>query len=157
MILTRLIGNTKKVLASRNWWKDNSPPNLDDEILLTADPRSTYGYFTAAGRSSAGTTVVTSPNADGSMMVTDLIISTDRVNTATVVVQFTDGAETVVLFATDVSDAPANIALSMAGRWQGWRNARIEMVTTGAVTATIALGYTKVPFGLLYSEWDANR
>lgn len=157
MILTKLIGNAKKALASRVWWKDNSPPDLLDEVLLTADPRSTYGYFTSVNRTSAGTSIVTSPASDGSMMITDLIISSDRKNSASVTVQFTDGIETVTIFSSDVTDAPANIALSMAGRWQGWRNARVEVVTVGTVNATVALGYTKVPFGLIYAEWDANR
>lgn len=157
MILTQLVGKAKKTLVSRRWWKDNSPAKLDDELLLVADARATYGYFTSVTRTTAGTSIITSPSSDGSMMITDLIISSDRKNSSSVTVQFTDGTESVTVFSSDVTDAPANIGLSMAGRWQGWRNARVEVVTVGTVNATVAIGYTKVPFGLAFAEWDANR
>ena len=129
-----------------------------DEVVLTvANSNQAHGAFAAANRSSAGTTIITAPNDEGSLILTDLIVGADRVNGATVTVQFTDGTDTVVIYATDVTDAPANIGVSFGGRWQGWKDARVELVTVNAVNATVSLGYIKVPQGLPYAEWDSRR
>lgn len=115
------------------------------------------GRFKSSTRSSAGTTTVTSPDQGGSIILTDLIISTDKVNGATITVQFTDGTNTVSIFDGVATDAPINLALSFGGRWQGWRDARIDMVTAGALNATVAIGYYKYKDSLVYAEWDSLR
>ncbi len=129
----------------------------DEIYLVTAGFLQTHGTFKSASRSTAGTTIITSPNGNGSLILSDLIIGTDKVNGASVTVRLTDGTNTINIFSTVVTDAPANLALSMAGRWQGWRDARIELVTVGTVAATVSVGYVKVPVSSPYSEWDSYR
>lgn len=60
----------------------------------------------------------------------------------------------------DSSNAPVNVAIPFAGNWAGWRNARIELVVSGANgTATLAVGYFKISKSktMNYDEWNALR
>ena len=128
------------------------------EVALVVVPvGGTFGTFKSASRTTAGTTTVTDPAPGGSIIITDLLISTDKTNATSVTVQFTDGTDTVVVFEADSSNAPVNVGTSFSGRWQGWEDARIDMVTVGAVTATVAVGYVKIPVGLPFAEWDGLR
>ena len=142
----------KKALHTDDGWQ-YSP------VLVTTTHAATSGNFKAVSRAAAGTTIVTSPNAGGSIVLTDMIITTDKVNLATATVQFTDGTNTIVIIDATVTDAPCNIATSFVGRWHGWRDARIELVTVGNVKATVACGYFKVDalHTQDYSEWNAER
>ena len=46
---------------------------------------------------------------------------------------FTDGVETINIIVADSTNAPINLAIPFAGRWQGWRDARIDLITVNAV------------------------
>lgn len=117
----------------------------------------THSTYRSVNRSSAGTTSIVTCPVGGSVQVFDLLLSTDKVNTATVTIQFDDGSNQEVLFAINVTDAPANLAIPFSGRWQGWRNADLNLVTTSTVNATIAVSYIKRPESQVYAEWDAQR
>ena len=132
-------------------------PQNGGKALTVITPQAVFGQFIAANRTSAGTTTVLAPAIAGSLVVTDLIISADKVNSGSVILQFTDGTETVVLYKGITTDAPINIALAVAGRFRGWEDARIELVTTGAVDASITLGYLSLTQSLTYSVWNAAR
>lgn len=129
------------------------------EILVTETHAHIFGLFKAVTRSSAGTTIITEPELDSSIVLIDLILTTDRVQTTTVTVRFTDGSNTINILYCECSDAPVNLAIPFGSRWQGWKNARLELVTTGVVTATAACGYMKIKekFSLAYDNWDALR
>jgi len=73
-------------------------------------------------------------------------------------VRFTDGTNTVSLYgpASQV-DFPVQIAHGFVGRCQGWRDARIDVVTVGTADATVTICYTKIPTSLPFKEWDALR
>ena len=135
------------------------PLTCKGKAILVENSARIYGTFKAETRTSAGTTIVAEPSEDGSIILTDIIVTADRVNGASVTVQFTDGTNTIVIFEVDVTDAPVAIGLPLNGRWQGWRNARLELVTVGAVTSTLSVGYYKIPSTrtLDYSTWDALR
>mgnify|MGYP003630646886 CR=1 FL=1 len=125
--------------------------------LSVTSPQAVFGQFTAANRTTAGTTTVLSPPIDGSLVVTDLIISADKVNAGSITLQFTDGTETVVIYKGITTDAPINISLSVTGRFRGWADARIDLVTVGAVDANVTLGYLKLSQSLTYSVWNSAR
>lgn len=144
--------------------KDKKALNTDDgweysPVLVTTTHAAANGSFKAVSRASAGTTIVTQPNAGGSIVLVDLILTTDKVNGATVTIHFTDGTNTIVIIEAVVTDAPCNIATSFMGHWHGWKDARIEIVTVGTVKATVACGYFKVDINHTqeYAEWNAER
>ena len=129
----------------------------DEEVLVTTTGPQRHGVFQSVNRTSAGTTIITSPDAEGAIVVTDLILSAERAANSTVQIQFTDDTETEIIILTESADSTVNLAIPFVGLWQGWRDARLELVTTGAVNVTAALGYMKVPEGLVFSEWNALR
>ena len=128
-----------------------------DKILITHTHAQVDGVFKAATRSSAGTSIITEPDADGCIVLTDIMVTSDRVAASSFTVQFTDGTETIKIISGNANDAPVNLSTSFAGAWKGWRNARLELITVGNVTATVACGYFKLHDSMLYSEWDALR
>ena len=95
----------------------------------------------------------------GAITLTDLIVSTDKANASSVTVRFTDGSNTINVAVFDSVNAPVALAIPFVGHWQGWQGARLEVVTTGNVNATVALGYYKIPKSGAdnYSAWDAKR
>ncbi|MCP4262809.1 MAG: hypothetical protein GY774_35670 [Planctomycetes bacterium] len=153
MIKTRfIVGRSGKELHTYDGY-DGEP------VLVTTTHGARHGSFVAATRTEAGTTTVISAESNDAIVLTDLVLTTDKVNGATATVIITDGANSVNLIAADLTDAPCNIAISFAGHWQSWRAAYVNLVTVGAVTATLALGYFRIPWtsAMAYGEWDAHR
>ncbi len=128
------------------------------ETLITSTFLRTHGVFRTATHAVAGTTIMALPPSNGSIILSELVITSEKKNLGEIKVQFTDDVETEVLLDPIVTDAPANLALSIDGRWQGWRNARLEFITAAAsFTATITAGYAKLSFGDPYAVWDERR
>ena len=128
-------------------------------VLITATFAELEGVFKAITRTSAGTTTLAAPTGNGGIVLTDLILTSDKVNAATVTVQWTDGVHTIAIVVAHVTDAPCNIAIPFSGHWQGWQGARLDVVTVGAVKTTVSCGYFKISenITLPYAEWDAKR
>ena len=148
------------IIAERNGKEFHSYDGYDDApVLVTTTHGAHDGTFTAATRTVAGTTTVIAARGDEGIFLTDLILTTDKVNGATATVTITDGTYNVTLISADVTDAPCNIALSFAGKWATWQACRIDFVTVGTVTATLALGYfrTSREKTLPYAAWNAKR
>ncbi len=147
----------KKALHIEEAYKPTVEVTGEEVTPVIMTGAQAHGTFKSASRSSAGTTILATPKANGALILTDLILGTDKVNASTVAVRVTDGSQTETIFSTNLTDAPANLAIGFAGRWQGWRDARVELVTTGNVSATVSIGYIKVPVGYPYEEWDSLR
>lgn len=153
MLKTSLVSQTDgKELCTHEGYKDR-------RFLIAQSYASVNGSFKSATRAAAGSTTITEPELGGSIVLTDLIVTSDRVNAAIITIRFTDGVDNVNIFVADVTDAPCNVATSFAGQWKGWKNARLELVTVGVVKTTVAAGYFKLPeeISLGFSEWDAAR
>lgn len=128
-----------------------------EKMLVVVDPYRVHGTFASVSRSTAGTTNITAPPSNGALVLTDLILNAEKQNTGEVLVQFTDDSNTVPVFNVFVTDGPANIAIPFAGRFHGWRDARLDLVVTSDTDCTVTLGYLKVDAGLPFVEWDAFR
>lgn len=113
--------------------------------------------FKSTTRISAGTSTITSPTSGGALLLTDLIISTDKVSLSQLTVFFDDGIHTIPIYDGYANDAPINLALGFHGGWTGWKDATLKMTTVKALKATAAIGYIKIPKGLDYKQWDALR
>lgn len=127
-------------------------------ILLTTTPEKQYAHFKAATRTTAGTTVVVQPTSGEAVALTDILISGEK-KAGTLTIQFTDGTNTINIIVVPLTDAPANYAVPFVGRWAGWRDARVSMVTDAVANITVAVGYIKIGSEntLSYAEWDAAR
>lgn len=116
--------------------------------------------FKSVTHSDAGTITLTKPRTGGAIVLTDLLISAEKVAAGSCKVQFTDGTNTVVIFNAITVDAPANVGIAFSGRWVGWKDAKIDTVTTGTnIDATVSLGYLKLSGKEVqeFAEWDAKR
>lgn len=116
-----------------------------------------HGNFKAVNTSVAGTTVITSPNVGGAVILTDIILSAERVNSGSVELRFTDDTETISIFKGIVTDSPIAVSISLNGRWRGWKDARLEVIVVLNVETSVAVGYYKVKDGLPFEDWDARR
>jgi len=130
---------------------------LGDLHLAVADCYPIKTRFKSTTRTAAGTSTITSPKKDGAILLTDMIISTDKVALSRLIVFFDDGIHTTPIYDGYANDAPINLAIAFHGGWTGWKNAALKMTTEKALKATVAAGYIKIPKGLDYKQWDALR
>lgn len=126
-------------------------------LIAVADLASFDAAFFSATRATAGTTILAAPAQGGVLSLTDLLISTDKTNATSVTVRLTDDINTIDLFVGDSTNAPLAIGHSFTGYVTGWQDARLEMVTVGAVTATVTVVYIKKTKGIPFADWDARR
>lgn len=129
----------------------------DPDVLVTAPVGSIHGTFKSVTRTGAGTTTIVAPVMNGSLIITDIVVTGEKQAASDVTLQFTDGAQTIVLLNPFSTDAPPTLSVSFVGRVQGWKDAQLDMVTVGIADAQILVCYTKLPVGLPFAEWDALR
>jgi len=113
--------------------------------------------FKSETRVGAGTSTIAEPTTGGAILLTDMIISTDKVALSQLTVFFDDEVRTVPIYDGYGNDAPINLAIGLKGSWTGWKDAALKMTTVAAIKATVAVGYIKIPEGVEYEEWDALR
>ncbi len=138
-----------------------APPKIKEggktASLLTATSGLGFGTFKSATRTTAGTTEITAPDPGGSIIVTWIVVSGEKQAGSDVTVRFTDSTNNVDIIVASQVDAPPNLAIGLPSRVQGWQDARIDMITSGAGDATVSIGYIKIPAGIPFAEWDALR
>ena len=152
MIKAYLVGpGTNDVVGSDRTAHGNS--------LFAQAPYYEHSVFKSATRAALGTSIVVQPTSGESIVLTDLIVTSEKVATATVTVRFTDGTNTINIFVASINDSPVNMGIPFAGKWQGWRDARIELVTSHNSDTTVSCGYYKVPsaYTMDFADWDALR
>jgi hypothetical protein len=147
---------TGKALHSEDYYVEGSEGRV---LLITTIPEN-YGMFKSAAFTVQGTTQMITPTGNGSVQITDLLVTFEKKGSAVVTLNFHDGTNTVTIFKGTVTDAPMNFSSNFKGRWQGWQGAHIDVVTSGAdVIGNVAIGYILYPTigSLPYSEWNSLR
>jgi len=130
------------------------------KMPLFTGVRRSYGHFKSVTHTTNETKTLTTPIGNGSLRLSDLIISGEKITGGIITVRFYDGTNAVNIVAADCNDAPCNMAISFNGRWQGWKAAYIQTITSvNNQDANISLGYMLVPeeWSLDYDAWDAER
>ena len=124
--------------------------------VTTTEPKQ-HGVFRSVTSTTQTTTEIAAPLAGGSIVVTDLLITTNKAANGILTLRFSDGSNTINLAAFPV-DLAVNQQLALVGLFRGWVDADLQMVTSGAnFDATVTAGYMKAPDGLPFNEWDALR
>lgn len=130
-------------------------------VLATTTNQKQQGVFKAQKFTTTTTgTTLAAPDGDGSIELTDLIISFEKKNTAEITIRYNDGSNTETIWFGDATDGLINIAVSFQGKWQGWKGAYVEVViANAALDGSIGLGFIKhnEADSLSYSEWNARR
>ena len=129
----------------------------DTNILSTTNAYRAHGVFQTAALIGATTTTIISAEDAGSIILTDLVVSAKKKAGSTLTIQFNDGTNTAILVVPDTAESAVNLSWSPQGRIQGWRDAYLEAITTGAADVTITAGYVRLRNGLPFGEWNAIR
>ena len=130
---------------------------IGQKELAVCTDASAHGLFKSTGRSTAGTTVICSPTGDGSIVLTDLIATAEK-KAGTLLLEFSDGSNKVALARFYLTDAPLAFSIPFRGRWQGWKSAWLEMVTSIDGNVGVAVGYYRVgkENSQNYNEWSTS-
>ena len=144
---------TGKVIHTEPYWKGGE----ERRLIITSSRAQQDGVFKSITVNNTTSTLVT-PLTDGAISLTDLIISSEKQTGGIVTVQFFDGTNTV-LIASAEADSPIGFASNFAGRWNGWKDAYIQVDVSAAFNATVSIGYFKLqPEETLgFAAWDALR
>ena len=126
-------------------------------MLGVVDEPSAHGQFVTATYNNETATLL-SAVTNGSLLLTDLIVSSRKKVGGIVTVQFTDGVNTVPI--VDIAaDSPIQLSHNFKGRVLGWRNADVQVIVSDAFNATVYVGYVRLAKGatLSFEAWDAER
>jgi len=131
-------------------------------MLGTTTYQKERSVFKAVSWSAAqvAETALAESDADGSVEITDLIITTDKVNLGTVVLHWDDGTNEETIISTVLSDLPIRLNAHFVGKVQGWRGASLYYTVAGAnSTGAITVVYVKhnKAGSLAYADWNARR
>lgn len=127
---------------------------------VTEDLSRVDTQWKSATLTTAGTNVIATPPKGNAMILTDLLVSGEKINGGIITVQFSDGTNDVVVNIQHVTDNGVNLAVPFAGRWRAWVDASIELVTnTNNQDATVSVGYYFIRGeGVLsFTDWDTLR
>ncbi len=130
-----------------------------EEVLATTTSRREHSAFvTKSWAGAEANTRIATPRSEGTLEVLDLVISGSKKAAGTLTVRWNDGVNTDTLFVGSVDDAALNIALSFAGKVEGWRSAYLEYTTVSAWTGSLLITYVHhmLP-GPAYAEWNSRR
>lgn len=147
----------KRSLEIEKYWQGHHPIDRDERFLSVTTAMAAHSTFKSVESTATETVIITTPNDDGSLIIADLILGTERQTAGTVTIQFNDGTRTEPIYKAFAQDAPANFSTAIMGRIQGWRDAWVELVNVNATDCSVLLTYVKVPEGLPYDEWDTLR
>jgi len=120
-------------------------------------PAQAHGHWRAATRTTAGTTTIVPLKPGFAIVITDILISGEKQASSDVTIQFTDGTNTEVVVVADQADAVPTLVANLQAWFRGWKDARIELITSGAGDATATIGYIFEKNPQTYAEWDAER
>ena len=104
-------------------------------------------------------TVLVSALGDGSIEVTDILVSAEKKNGGSLLVHFDDGTNEVTLLKASVDDSAYNIAAHFQGKLQGWQGANLYYTVVGTYTGSITIVYIhhNKENSMTYGDWDAGR
>ena len=129
--------------------------------LITEDHSRVSTLFKSVTHTTNATTTVTKPKPGGAIVMTDMIVSGEKINGGVITVQFNDGSNQVVITKNHVTDGPVNMASSLQGLCLGWKDAFIEFITsTSNQDATVTIWYYFVKDAkrvLAFADWDTER
>ncbi len=128
--------------------------------LVIEQHARTHSFFKSVTFTDAGTSTLITPDSAHAIVLTDFIISAEKVAAGKVTVRFTDGSNTEDIMTAHTVDGPVNLAFSPQGRWKGWRDARIDVIAVGSnIDGTVSIGYyfLTAAESIKYDDWNQLR
>ena len=136
-------------------WHESPTTGLP--TYITMSPSQAHGHFKTATLTSANTVVIVQPKPGLSVWVTDIIVTGESQASSTATIQFTDGSDTVIMIVAFQVKEPPQVNANLQSYFKGWKDARVELVTSGAADATATIGYIHSVDAPSFAEWDAER
>lgn len=89
-----------------------------------------------------------SPDGDGSIEISDILITAEKKAGGSITIRFADGAvgafvNTKDVVKSTVADGVLNVATSFTGRVQGWQSATLYYTVVGTFTGSILITFVK--------------
>ena len=128
--------------------------------LVVEDHSRVATQFRHTANAGAETTVAVTPPVGTAIVITDIVLGAEKAASGSVTVQFVEGSDTVIVFKVSTVQNPVSLHVPFAGRWRGWKDARIDVVTTGGNDdSDVSIGYYIIRGeGVLsFSDWDLER
>ncbi len=132
-------------------------PDTGEPVLIFMSPAQAHGHFKTATLTTANTVIVVQPKPGKSIWITDILVSGEKQAGSDATIQFTDGVNTEVIFISNQVDVPPAVSVGLQSYLKGWKDARVELVTSGAGDATVTIGYLHSAENLSFAQWDAER
>ncbi len=132
-------------------------PVTKEPVLITMSCAQAHGHFKTATLTAANTAIIIQPKPGLSIWVTDIIVSGEKQAASDITIQFYDGTNTEIMVIIDQVDSSPNLSLNLSAYFRGWKDARVEMITSGAGDATVTVGYLHSVDAPSYPEWNAER
>jgi len=129
-------------------------------MMMVVPPAKMYGMFQSATHTGAATTILARPPIGCSLILCDLVLSSEKIAGGIATVRFYDGATAENIIVANAVDFSVNLAWSPSARIQGWEDAYIDFTTSIAnqdASCTISYIYISNEHTLCYSAWDALR
>ncbi len=128
--------------------------------LIIEQHARVHSVFKSVTFIDASTTTLITPPGNSALVIVDFIISAEKVAAGKVTIRLTDGTNNEDIMTAHTVDGPVNLAFSPQGRWAGWKDARVDIISVGTnIDGTVSLGYYFVPASatLEYDEWTSRR
>ena len=128
--------------------------------LVVEDHSRVATQFRHIANTGAETTTAVTPSLGKAIVITDIVLGAEKAASGSVTVQFTQGSDTVIVFKVSTVQSPVSLHVPFAGRWRGWLDARIYIVTTGGNSdSDVSIGYYIISGAGVFSftDWDAQR
>ncbi len=88
-------------------------------------------------------TALASPDGDGSIEISDMVIAAEKKAGGTITIHFDDGTNEKNLVVTEVDDGIVNLPMHFAGKLQGWQSASLYYTIIGTFTGSIIVTFVK--------------
>jgi len=128
--------------------------------LVVEDHSRVATQFRSVANTGAETQIAVTPPSGTAIVITDVVLGAEKAASGSVTVQFTEGSDTVIVFKISTVQNPVSLHIPFAGRWRGWGDARIDVVTTGGNSdSDVSVGYYILRGAgvLSFADWDAQR
>jgi len=113
-------------------------------MLGTTTYQKQYGLWQEVSWSAAvGETALVSPDGDGSIEISDILITAEKKAGGTIKIHFDDGTNEKDVVNTTVADGVVNVASNFAGKVQGWQGAILYYTIVGTYKGSILITFVK--------------
>ena len=132
-------------------------PVTEEPVQIIMTPAQAHGHFKTASLTAANTVIIVQPKPGLSIWVTDVLVTGESQASSTATIQFTDGSNTEIIIVAFQVKTPPQMNANLQTYFRGWKDARVELVTSGAADATATIGYIHSLAAPSFSEWNAER